>query len=92
MEPIKVSVCITVFNEEKKIAPLLDSLLTQTKKPSEIVVVDGGSNDNTAQIIRHFQKKDKRIRFLVEPGSVAHGRNTGVEVARFPIIAHTDAG
>lgn len=92
MEPIKVSVCITVFNEEKAIAQLLDSLLTQTKKPSEIVVVDGGSNDNTAQIIRHFQKKDKRIRFLVEPGSVAHGRNTGVEVARFPIIAHTDAG
>jgi len=92
MEPIKVSICITVLNEGKSISSLLDSLLAQSTKPTEIVIVDGGSSDNTAQIIRHYQKKDKRIRFVVEPGSVAHGRNAAVELSRFPIITQIDAG
>jgi len=89
---MKASVCITVFNEEESIGELLESLLAQTKKPDEIVVVDGGSKDRTVEIIRHYQKKDKRIKLLIEPGSVAHGRNTSIEIARNQIIASTDAG
>jgi len=89
---MKVSVCITVFNEEKSISALLESLLRQTKKPNEIIIVDGGSKDKTVDIIRHYQKKNKRIRLLIEPGSVAHGRNVSIELARYPIIASTDAG
>lgn len=89
---MKVSVCITIFNEQKSIGKLLDSLLSQTKKPNEIVIVDGGSKDKTVEIIRHYQKKDRRIKLLIEPGSVAHGRNTSIELARNPIIASTDAG
>lgn len=92
METLKVSICITVFNEERTIAPLLDSLLAQTKNPSEIVIVDGGSNDNTVQIIKHYQKKDKRIRLLMELGTVAHGRNVAIDLSHYTIIAHTDAG
>ena len=49
---MKVSVCITVFNEEGSIGELLDSLLKQTKKPGEIVIVDGGSKDKTVDVIR----------------------------------------
>ena len=71
---------------------LLESLLKQTKKPGEIVIVDGGSTDKTVEIIRHFQKKDKRIKLLIEPGSVARGRNTSIELAKYPIVASTDAG
>ncbi len=89
---MKVSVCITVFNEEGSISRLLNSLLDQTTKPGEIVIVDGDSKDKTVQIIRHYQKKDKRIKLLIEPGSVAHGRNTVIELAKYPIIASTDAG
>lgn len=88
---MEVSVCITVFNEEGSIAELLDSLLSQTKKPNEIVVVDGGSIDRTVEIIRHFQKRNKRIKLLVEKCSRSKGRNLGVEVARNNIIAMTDA-
>lgn len=87
-----VSVVITVYNEEKSVSALLKSLLNQTKKPDEIVIVDGGSTDRTIQIIRHFQKKDKRIKLLVEECSRSRGRNLGVEVARNEIIAMTDAG
>jgi len=89
---MKVSVCLTVYNEEKSIGNLLHFLLAQTKKAEEIVIVDGGSTDRTVEIIRHWQKKDKRIKLISEKGNVAHGRNTAVELAENNIIAMTDAG
>lgn len=89
---MKISVCITVFNEEGTIANLLDSLLSQSRKSDEIVIVDGGSQDRTLEIIKHYQKKDSRIRFLREKGSIAHGRNISIEIARNEIVALTDAG
>jgi len=89
---MKVSVVITVFNEERSIAKLLKSLQFQTIRPDEIVIVDGGSRDKVIEIVRHFQKKDKRIKLLVEKCSRAKGRNIGVDIARNEIIAITDAG
>jgi len=89
---MNISVCITVFNEEKNISKLIISLLRQTKKPSEIVIVDGGSNDRTVDLIRHFQKKEKRIKLLIRKCSRAEGRNLAVELSRNEIIAMTDAG
>ena len=89
---MKISVCGTVKNEEGTIASLLESLLGQTKKPDEIVIVDGGSTYKTVEIIRHFQKKDGRIRLLVQKCSIAQGRNLAVELAKNDIIAMTDAG
>lgn len=92
MENVKASVVITVLNEEENIGRLINSLINQTKKADEIIVVDGGSSDRTVQIIKHYQKKNKKIKLLVEKGNIAHGRNTGIEVARHDIIATTDAG
>lgn len=89
---MNISVCITTFNEEKSIGALLDSLLVQTKKPDEIVVVDGGSTDRTIEIINHYQKRDGRIKLLKEKCCRAKGRNLGVEIAKNEIIAVTDAG
>ena len=79
-------------DEEHSIAALLGSLFGQTRKPEEIIIIDGGSADKTVEIIRHFQKKDSRIRLLVEKCSRGRGRNLGVELARNEIIAMTDAG
>lgn len=89
---MKISIVITVFNEEKSVTGLLNSLQSQTIKPDEIVIVDGESKDKTVEIIRHFQKKDKRIKLLVEKCSRAKGRNLGVDIARNKIVALTDAG
>jgi glycosyltransferase involved in cell wall biosynthesis len=89
---MKVSVVITVFNEEGNVAGLLKSLQSQTIKPDEIVIVDGGSKDKTVEIIRHFQKKNKRIKLLVERCSRAKGRNLGVDITRNEIVVLTDAG
>lgn len=89
---MNISVVITVFNEEANVAKLLKSLLAQTRKPDEIVIVDGGSRDKTVEIIRHFQKKDKRIKLLIEKCSRATGRNLGIDIARNETVALTDAG
>lgn len=89
---MKVSVCITVLNEEGSVGRLLEDLFKQTKKPDEIVVVDGGSTDKTVDIIRHYQKRFGKIKLLVEKCSRARGRNLAVELAKNEIIAMTDAG
>lgn len=88
---MNISVCLTVLNEEGSIGPLLDSLLAQTKKPDQIIIVDGGSSDRTVAIIRHYQQRDGRIKLLVEKCSRARGRNLACEIAKGEIIAMTDA-
>lgn len=89
---MKVSICITVFNEEDSISKLIESLINQTKKADEIVIVDGGSKDKTLEIVKHYQKKFKYIKLLAENCTRAHGRNLGVEIAKNNIIAITDGG
>ena len=89
---MKVSICITVLNEEKSIRVLIESILKQSKKPDEVVIVDGGSTDKTVKIIRHLQKKDRRIKLLEEKCSRSEGRNLAVELAKNDAIIMTDAG
>ena len=89
---MNISICITVVNEEGTVASLLDSLLKQSKKPDQIIIVDGGSEDRTMEIIRHYQRKDNRIKLLAEKCSRARGRNLAVEIAKGDVIAMTDAG
>ncbi|HJY98931.1 MAG TPA: glycosyltransferase [Patescibacteria group bacterium] len=89
---MNISVCITTYNEEESIGALLDSLLAQSLKPDEIIIVDGGSSDKTVEIINHYQKKDRSIKLLKEKCSRAKGRNLGIEIAKNEIIAITDAG
>lgn len=89
---MNISICITVLNEEGNISSLLDSLLLQTKKASEIIIVDGGSKDKTVEIIRHYQKKNSTIKLIIEKSFRAKARNIACDIARSPIIAMTDAG
>jgi len=89
---MNISICITVLNEEGSISALLDSLVNQSLKASEIVIVDGGSSDKTVEIIRHCQKKSNGIKLIIEKSSRAEARNIAVEIAKGDIIAMTDAG
>jgi glycosyltransferase involved in cell wall biosynthesis len=88
---LKVSVCITILNEEKSISKLIESLLKQSKKADEIIIVDGGSSDKTVEIIRHLQKKDKRIKLIIQKCTRSEGRNISIDLAKNDIIATTDA-
>ncbi len=93
---MKVSVVITVLNEEGSILPLLESIFHQTQKPAEVIIVDGGSKDKTVNLINDFKIKFKfntiiRI-IVVNGGNRSVGRNAGIKLAENEIIALTDAG
>lgn len=89
---MNISICITTLNEEGTIALLLNSLLNQSKRSEQLIIVDGGSTDKTVEIIRHYQQKDGRVKLLVEKCSRARGRNLSIEIAKGDVIAMTDAG
>lgn len=88
----RVSVICTVLNEGDAIRRLLDSLVAQTCPADEIVIVDGGSRDNTVAVIREYIDR-LPLKVLVEPGAnISRGRNVAIAAAQGEIIASTDAG
>jgi glycosyltransferase involved in cell wall biosynthesis len=89
---LRVSVIATVLNEGDSIRGLLDSLLDQTRSPDEVVIVDGGSTDDTVQLIESYFDR-LPVRVLVAPGcNISQGRNRAVAAATGGVIASTDAG
>jgi succinoglycan biosynthesis protein ExoA len=93
LAPLRVSIVTTVLNERESIGQLLDAFLSQTLKPDEIIVVDGGSTDGTIGILREYSNSHDRVRFSVEHGvNIARGRNIAIERSRSEIIAVTDGG
>ena len=89
---MKVSLVVTILNEESTIAALLESINSQIKKPDEIIVVDGGSYDNTRNIIKRYQKNNKNIKLLQFKSTRSEARNIGIKSAIGDIIVTTDAG
>lgn len=91
---IKVSFITTVYNEEKNIKPLIDSLLRQTKMPDEIIIVDAKSTDGTVRELDKFKSKFGNINFqiLSKKGNRSVGRNIAIAKAKGNIIVATDAG
>ena len=70
-----VSIIIPVFNNEEKIRKCISTIVKQTYKNIEIIIVDDGSTDNTFSVCKLFSEKDPRIRIF-------HKNNEGVEKAR----------
>ncbi|HEY9769027.1 MAG TPA: glycosyltransferase family 2 protein [Coleofasciculaceae cyanobacterium] len=91
MNPL-VSAIIPAYNAERFIARTLDSILNQTYKNIEVLVVDDGSSDRTAEIVKAIAKKDSRIILLQQPNSgVAKARNLAIAKAKGEYIAPIDA-
>lgn len=87
-----ISLIATVLNEGESIHGLLRSIGRQTRQPDEIVIVDGGSRDDTVAIIRGYEDQ-LPLRLLIEAGcNISQGRNRAIEAAQGDIIAVTDAG
>ena len=91
---MKISLVVPVKNEAASIHRLLDSLSAQTRQPDEVIFVDGGSTDNTPELIESWARTcAAAVRVIrVAEATPGKGRNIGIEAARFEWVALTDAG
>ncbi|TAK21048.1 MAG: glycosyltransferase [Chloroflexota bacterium] len=88
-----VSVICPVLNEGASIEALIDSLLDQSRPPDEIVIVDGGSSDDTVARVQRYAAATRSMHLVIAPGTnIAAARNVAVGAARGTVIAATDAG
>ncbi len=92
---MKVSLIITVLNEGDNVRALLQSVLNQTLQPDEVVIVDGGSGDNTVHEIKTFAKQNSslKIRLFEMVGyNIPKARNYAIAESGGEIILVTDGG
>lgn len=87
-----VTVVLPVYNREKLVGDTLESILSQRFGEFEVVVVDDGSTDGTAEAVKAFTQRDGRVRYVFQdnagPGAA---RNTGITEARGEWIAFLDS-
>lgn len=87
----KISVIIPVYNDEKYLKECLNSIIKQTYKNLEIILVDDGSTDGTAEICEHYRDKDERIRVLhKENEGIGPSRNAGLAMATGEYVLFVD--
>ena len=85
-----ISVIIPLYNKENAVANCLESITKHIDYDVEIIVIDDGSTDNSAQIVKSFQ--DERIKYFRKPnGGVSSARNLGLEYAKGDWIIYIDA-
>lgn len=87
-----VSIITPCYNGSRYIAETINSVLSQTYPDWEMLIVDDGSKDNSAEIIKSYAEKDSRIRLIQQPnGGSANARNHGIREAKGQFIALLDA-
>lgn len=87
---MSVSVIIPTYNSAPLISKAINSVLNQTYQDFEIIIIDDGSTDNTAEVIETF--KDSRIKYIKqENAGPAQARNNGIQSAKGEYIAFLDA-
>ena len=91
MKEIKVSLVIPVYNVEKYIRQCLESVIDQTLKDIEIIIVNDGTRDNSMEIVEEYIS-DERIKIInKENGGLSSARNTGILAAQGKYICFIDS-
>lgn len=86
-----ISVIMLTFNRENLVTRAIESILTQTYRDFEFIIVDNGSTDASGRIADEYAAKDDRICVIHrERGNIGAGRNTGLDAARGEYIAFID--
>ena len=79
---VKISIVIPIYNAEDHLQRCVDSVLNQTEKNIEIILVDDGSKDNSIEICKNYLNQDKRVQLIHQENSgVSAARNRGIEQA-----------
>ena len=87
-----ISVVMPAYNASSFIAEAIESILHQTFREFELIIVDDGSSDDTVEIIKHYANSDQRIRLIqAEHGGICHALNIGIEASNYSWIARMDA-
>lgn len=88
-----VSVVMPVYNSAKYLALAIESILNQTFKNFEFIIIDDGSNDSSLRIIKKYARKDRRIKILINPSNmgICWSLNYGISLARGKYIARMDS-
>lgn len=90
---MKLSVIVPVYNAEKYLRPCLDSLLAQTVRDAEFILVNDGSRDGSAAILEEYRQRDAdRVRVLtVENGGQGRARNLALDIAQGEFLGFADS-
>ena len=92
MSNIKISVIIPVYNVEKYLDRCINTVISQTLKDIEIILVDDGSPDNCPYICDEWAKKDERIKVIHKQNEgLGFARNTGLEIANGEYVTFVDS-
>jgi glycosyltransferase involved in cell wall biosynthesis len=91
MEKIKVSVIIPVYNVENYIKECVESVINQTLKEIEIIIVNDGTKDNSIKKIEKYLSDSRVILINKENGGVSSARNAGLKIARGEYISFIDS-
>lgn len=92
MKQLLISVIIPVYGVEKYIAQCLESVINQTYKNLEIIVVNDGTKDRSADIAKEYAAKDSRIKvYDFKNGGLSVARNRGLEIATGEYISYLDS-
>jgi glycosyltransferase involved in cell wall biosynthesis len=87
----KISVIMLTYNRETLVSRAIESVLAQTFRDFEFIIVDNGSTDSSGAIAYEYAAKDDRVRVIRrERGNIGAGRNTGLEAAVGEYIAFID--
>lgn len=85
---MKISIITSTYNSEKTVKDTFDSILNQTYKDIELLVIDGKSKDNTLEIVRHFEKKFQgRLKYISESDKgIYDAMNKGIRMATGDVV------
>lgn len=88
---VLVSIIMPAYNREDTISTAIESVLAQTYLNFELIIVDDGSSDGTADVVKTFD--DKRVRLIMGPGrsGVSEARNIALRAAKGDLIAYLDS-
>ena len=87
-----ISVIVPVYNVKNYLEKCLDSIINQTYKNLEIILINDGSTDESLDICYMYEKKDNRIKvYNQENHGLSYTRNRGIEIARGKYIGFVDS-
>ena len=90
---MQVSLVTTICNEETSIRGFMEAILNQSRLPDEMIIVDGGSTDQTIFILENeYLSRYPFIRLFKEKCNIARGRNLAIQKSNYNLVAVTDAG